>query len=237
MGTGEAQPNGGAPGRARRGALARDRPRLRAADGARPAPVPDRAAARRADRARRGGRAAVVYYTALLVNVGCHSDAHEQAKWFGDDIALKSGEVRLRVPAAARGRGGGPADRRRQPAAPPLPRRARVRPLGPPRLRRDDRAARGHGPGRSREQLGLSEAVLEALGAAYEQWDGRGWPGTLSGDRASRRGRGLAQLARVRRGRPPGRRRRGREGDSRAQRAGKQFDPVLAATRPSTRAS
>jgi hypothetical protein len=35
------------------------------------------------------GRVAV-YYTALLVNVGCHSDAHEQAKWFGDDIALKS---------------------------------------------------------------------------------------------------------------------------------------------------
>ncbi len=34
----------------------------------------------------------VVYYTALLVNVGCHLDAHEQAKWFGDDIALKSGK-------------------------------------------------------------------------------------------------------------------------------------------------
>src|SRR5689334_19780425 len=33
---------------------------------------------------------AVVYYTALLVNVGCHSDAHEQAKWFGDDIGMKS---------------------------------------------------------------------------------------------------------------------------------------------------
>jgi len=33
---------------------------------------------------------ATVYYTALLINVGCHSDAHEQAKWFGDDIALKS---------------------------------------------------------------------------------------------------------------------------------------------------
>src|SRR4051812_49351887 len=32
---------------------------------------------------------AVVYYTALLVDVGCHTDAHEQAKWFGDDIALK----------------------------------------------------------------------------------------------------------------------------------------------------
>jgi hypothetical protein len=33
---------------------------------------------------------AAVCYTALLVNVGCHADAHEQAKWFGDDIALKS---------------------------------------------------------------------------------------------------------------------------------------------------
>src|SRR5213079_784181 len=32
----------------------------------------------------------VVYYTALLTNVGCHTDAHEQAKWFGDDIALKT---------------------------------------------------------------------------------------------------------------------------------------------------
>src|SRR5262245_41073942 len=33
---------------------------------------------------------ATVYYTALLISVGCHSDAHEQAKWFGDDIRLKS---------------------------------------------------------------------------------------------------------------------------------------------------
>src|SRR5438093_4272938 len=33
---------------------------------------------------------ATVYYTALLVNVGCHTDAHEQAKWFGDDLALKA---------------------------------------------------------------------------------------------------------------------------------------------------
>ena len=32
---------------------------------------------------------AAVYYTALLINVGCHTDAHEQAKWFGDDIALR----------------------------------------------------------------------------------------------------------------------------------------------------
>jgi hypothetical protein len=35
---------------------------------------------------------ATVYYAALLVNVGCHSDAHERAKLFGDDIALKAGK-------------------------------------------------------------------------------------------------------------------------------------------------
>src|SRR4051795_7827110 len=31
-----------------------------------------------------------VYFTSLLISVGCHADAHEQAKWFGDDIAVKA---------------------------------------------------------------------------------------------------------------------------------------------------
>lgn len=35
---------------------------------------------------------AVVYYTALLINVGCHADAHEQAKWFGNDLTIKAGK-------------------------------------------------------------------------------------------------------------------------------------------------
>ena len=58
-------------------------------------------------------RAAVVYYTALLVNVGCHTDAHEQAKWFGDDIALKSDKYDHELAQRARGGGGDAADRRR----------------------------------------------------------------------------------------------------------------------------
>src|ERR1700704_2063208 len=33
---------------------------------------------------------AVVYYVGLLACVGCFADAHEQARWFGDDIALKA---------------------------------------------------------------------------------------------------------------------------------------------------
>src|SRR6476646_905585 len=31
----------------------------------------------------------VVYYSGLLAWVGCHTDAYEQAKWFGDDLLLK----------------------------------------------------------------------------------------------------------------------------------------------------
>src|SRR3954466_14980220 len=42
---------------------------------------------------------AVVYYTALLVNVGCHTDAHEQAKWFGDDFALKATKFEHKMPS------------------------------------------------------------------------------------------------------------------------------------------
>jgi hypothetical protein len=35
-----------------------------------------------------------LYYAGLLAWVGCHVDAHEQAKWFGDDLAFK-GDARL----------------------------------------------------------------------------------------------------------------------------------------------
>jgi hypothetical protein len=30
-----------------------------------------------------------LYYVSLIGWVGCHVDAYEQAKWFGDDLALK----------------------------------------------------------------------------------------------------------------------------------------------------
>ena len=32
---------------------------------------------------------AVLYYGGLLAWVGCHTDAYEQAKWLGDDLAMK----------------------------------------------------------------------------------------------------------------------------------------------------
>src|SRR4051795_10609016 len=43
------------------------------------------------DEETRGG----VYYVSLLSWVGCHVDAYEQAKWFGDDLALKADTRRV----------------------------------------------------------------------------------------------------------------------------------------------
>jgi HD-GYP domain-containing protein (c-di-GMP phosphodiesterase class II) len=169
---------------------------------------------------------AVVYYTALLVNVGCHTDAHEQARWFGDDIALKADkyEHELRgVRAAASGlrqlgRGHGPLHRFR---------------LGLEFAVSGHRELDGmisHHADRARmlgEQLGLPAAVLEALGASYEQWDGRGWPGRRKGEAVPVAAR-LAQLAEFV---EVAHRVAGVEGAAELarERAGRQFDPALAA--------
>ena len=124
---------------------------------------------------------AVVYYTALLINVGCHSDAHEQAKWFGDDIALKSikydHEPRsLRMAATGMrflGSGNPPLHRFRLGLAFALSGHREV----------DGMIAHHAAIARTMaEQLSLPSEVVEAVGAAYERWDGRGWPGELEGE-------------------------------------------------------
>jgi HD-GYP domain-containing protein (c-di-GMP phosphodiesterase class II) len=122
-----------------------------------------------------------VYYTALLINVGCHSDAHEQAKWFGDDFASKAikydHEPRsLRMMATGLsylGRGHPPLHRFRLGLEFVLSGRREVDGM----IESHSQIARMLG-----EQLGLSEAVRDALAASYERWDGRGWPGDLKGD-------------------------------------------------------
>jgi HD-GYP domain-containing protein (c-di-GMP phosphodiesterase class II) len=124
---------------------------------------------------------AVVYYTALLINIGCHTDAHEQAKWFGDDIALKSikydHEPRsLRMAASGMrflGSGQPPLHRFRLGLEFALSGHREV----------DDMIAHHAAIARTMaEQLSLSDGILEAIGAAYERWDGRGWPGDLEGE-------------------------------------------------------
>jgi HD-GYP domain-containing protein (c-di-GMP phosphodiesterase class II) len=76
------------------------------------------------------------------------------------------------------------------------------------------------------EELGLPDPVLDALGSAYETWDGRGWPGELRGEDVPLAAR-LAQLAEFvevahRVGGVDAAKRLARE------RASKQFDPGLA---------
>ncbi len=168
---------------------------------------------------------AVVYYTALLVNVGCHSDAHEQAKWFGDDVALKSGkydhEMRsLRGAAAGMrllGSGNPPLHRFRVGLEFALSGHREV----------DDMIAQHAAIARTlAEQLGLTDEVLQALGCCYEQWDGRGWPGEVKGEQVPIASR-LAQLAEF----IEVAHRIGGVEAARTlaqKRAGKQFDPALA---------
>jgi HD-GYP domain-containing protein (c-di-GMP phosphodiesterase class II) len=123
----------------------------------------------------------MVYYAALLVNVGCHSDAHEQAKWFGDDIALRSGKYEheyrsLRAVAATMRLVGS--------GNPPLHRfRIGLEFAISGRRDFDGMVARHASLARAlAARLGLPQAVQDAVGAAYEQWDGRGWPGGLAGE-------------------------------------------------------
>ena len=167
-----------------------------------------------------------VYYTALLVNVGCHADAHEQAKWFGDDIALKSGKYVYELGSVR----GALATMRLIGAGNPPLHRFRV---GLEFAFSGHRQLDGMISEHARlartlaEQLDLPGMVREGVGAAYEQWDGRGWPGTLKGDAIPIAAR-IAQLAEFmevahRVGGVAGAAALAR------RRAGRQFDPALAA--------
>jgi HD-GYP domain-containing protein (c-di-GMP phosphodiesterase class II) len=167
----------------------------------------------------------VVYYTALLVNVGCHSDAHEQAKWFGDDIALKSDKYDYEVHSL---RGAAAGLRLLGSGHPPLHRFRIGLEFALSGHREVDNMISHHAAmARSLgEQLELPDAVLDALANAYEMWDGRGWPGKQKGAEVPLASR-IAMLAEFgevahRVGGIEGARAMARK------RAGKQFDPALA---------
>jgi len=121
-----------------------------------------------------------VYYTALLVTVGCHADAHEQAKWFGDDIEFKSHKFdhppRSVAGAAAAlrliGHGSPPLHRLRLGLELAVSGRRDVSGM----IERHAELARSLAA-----ELGLGDTVQRSVGAAYEFWDGHGWPGRLRG--------------------------------------------------------
>ena len=123
----------------------------------------------------------VVYYTALLVNVGCHTDAHEQAKWFGDDIALKGDKYVYGLHGARSAFAG----LRRLGAGQPVLQRFRVGLNFALSGHRELDGMIAHHSAMARSlatEVGLPPEVQEAVAASYEQWDGKGWPGELRGD-------------------------------------------------------
>jgi putative nucleotidyltransferase with HDIG domain len=167
-----------------------------------------------------------VYYTALLVNVGCHADAHEQAKWFGDDIVFKSGKYKYAGPSlrgvaatvSLIGSGNPPLHRVRVGLELAISGRRDLDGM----IARHSALARGLA-----ERLGLSVDVQEAVGASYEQWNGKGWPGALSGEDIPTAAR-LSQFAEYV---EVAHRVGGYEAALALakERSGKQFDPALAA--------
>lgn len=123
---------------------------------------------------------AAAFYVSLLAWVGCVSDSHELAGWFGDDqrlradsYALDKGTMSMLWFALGRvGDGASPARR--------LTMIGRFLAGGP------DRAAQsmlGHcqTTGDIAERLGLEATVGDALRQAFERWDGKGVPGSSGG--------------------------------------------------------
>lgn len=135
-----------------------------------------------ADRLGLSGRdRASVYYTALIMWIGCHADSHEYSRWFGDDIAVRhdsylvdwSGVPYLRFLMTNVGRGE------------PLVRRLSV--LASLFVNARGQLARlihSHCASAAllAERMGLGTDVRHALGYTFERYDGGGLPGGVRGD-------------------------------------------------------
>ena len=168
----------------------------------------------------------VVYYSGLLAWVGCHTDAYEQAKWFGDDTALKRdahyhydlGRVGPSISFLLKHVGGPERSlltRTRVGAAFVGDGLTALRALAENHYRATDELV---------QRLGLGEQVRASLRQTYERWDGKGAYG-MKGDEIALPSRliNLADVVEV----------FGRTGGVEAaiqvagERSGTQFDPHL----------
>jgi HD-GYP domain-containing protein (c-di-GMP phosphodiesterase class II) len=167
----------------------------------------------------------VVYYTALVAWVGCHVDAYEQAKWFGDDTALKSDFRHTDFATAA----SKPLFMLRHlGAGRPLTERTRLGLtfLGEGRKAAEDMldnhwmAADGLAA-----QLGLDQRVRDSVEQTFERWDGKGVPKGARGEEIHLAARvvALADVVEVfhHAGGPAA------AADVARQRRGTQFDPAI----------
>jgi HD-GYP domain-containing protein (c-di-GMP phosphodiesterase class II) len=122
-----------------------------------------------------------LYYVSLIGWVGCHVDAYEQAKWFGDDLALKgdsllrdmSGLTPMRFMAGRLGAGGTTVDRLRT--------TARFL-AGGQREARDMIANHSYAVETLAGQLGFAAETRAMLAQTFERWDGKGEPHGCKGE-------------------------------------------------------
>src|SRR5262245_40988157 len=123
---------------------------------------------------------AVVYYVSLLSWVGCHVDAYEQAKWFGDDLALKADAQYLDMASLP----GKVRVMRRVGAGHGALERARVGVRYVSDGLRPKEAIENHwlATNAFATALGLSREVRDGLYQTFERWDGKGVPAEARGD-------------------------------------------------------
>jgi HD-GYP domain-containing protein (c-di-GMP phosphodiesterase class II) len=121
---------------------------------------------------------AAVYYVALLAWLGCHADSHEQAFWFGDDIAVRADRhladgVTPSFVLGHVGRGA-PAQRRAR-----LLVSALIAGQGALSAMESTHCLVA---GKFALRLGLGRDVAEPLQHVYARWDGKGTPAGLAGE-------------------------------------------------------
>jgi HD-GYP domain-containing protein (c-di-GMP phosphodiesterase class II) len=127
---------------------------------------------------------AVIYYVALLAWVGCHADAHEQAAWFGDDIALKADAYTTDMAGLSMASfvlrhvgSGSPALRRARLAGSFLV-------SGRNAMEALD-MTHCVVAGQFASRLGLGSEVRDSLQQVFERWDGKGAPKKLKREEIS----------------------------------------------------
>jgi HD-GYP domain-containing protein (c-di-GMP phosphodiesterase class II) len=137
----------------------------------------------------------LVFMVALLAWMGCTSNSHEQARWFGDDIGLREGVYWIDMTPSRLARY---SMSRVGAGAPPLARARTIATFMRSGRKEVDTTRIIHCSvaGDLAVRLGLGDDVGAALRQVFERWDGHGDPGDLAGSEISRAVR-LVQLADV----------------------------------------
>jgi HD-GYP domain-containing protein (c-di-GMP phosphodiesterase class II) len=167
---------------------------------------------------------ATVYYTNLVLWIGCHADSHEFSRWFGDDLAMRRDSYQLDWSGLRYMR----FLLQRTGSHQPLARRTQLLVtlmLAP----RAQMAALIHShclsAGLMARRVGLDRTVAEAVECGFERWDGTGLPRGRRGDQIPLAIRvvQLAETCEVHL------RTRGTSGAlaMTRERSGSQFDPML----------